>query len=325
MVAPLPVNEAGRLRTLDRYAILDTPPEASFDRITRMASTVFGAPIALVSLIDADRQWFKSRQGLDAEETPREQAFCAHAILEAEPFVVEDATTDARFIDNPLVTGAPDIRFYAGAPLTAPDGHNLGTLCVIDRAPRSFGAEQRRLLADFAAMVVDELELRRLASVDALTGTALRGHFMHIGERELRRAARYGHALSALMLDIDHFKRVNDNHGHAAGDAVLRAVADTAAATLREQDVLGRIGGEEFAVLLPETGGDMARLAAERLRAAVAERPVEVVAARIAVTASIGVATWHGGDDTLDALLARADAALYVAKDGGRNRVEATD
>ncbi|MGE0256085.1 MAG: GGDEF domain-containing protein [Alphaproteobacteria bacterium] len=322
MAAPIPHDEADRQAALDRYAVLDTPPEASFDRITRLASMAFGAPIALVSLIDRDRQWFKSRQGLAAEETPREHAFCAHAILDSEPLVVEDATEDVRFADNPLVTGAPDIRFYAGAPLTAPDGHNLGTLCVIDRQPRRFDDGQRRMLADLAAMVVDELELRRLASVDALTGTILRGHFMHLGTAEVRRAHRYGRPLSVLVFDVDHFKRVNDNHGHAAGDAVLRAISSSARDILREQDVLGRTGGEEFAVLLPDTDKDAARQAAERLRRAIAAAPVDVVAARIAVTVSVGVTSLSGAEDALDAMLARADAALYRAKASGRDRVE---
>ena len=158
--APIPENEARRLERLDLYRILDTPPEDAFDRITRIVAETIGVPIALVSLIDRDRQWFKSKYGLDAPETPRQIAFCAHAILGDETFVVEDASKDTRFSDNPLVVSDPSIRFYAGAPLKTSEGLNLGTLCAIDRRPRQLSASHRQLLEDLAHLVVDEMELR---------------------------------------------------------------------------------------------------------------------------------------------------------------------
>ena len=158
---PISNDEADRLAALESYDILDSGPEESFDRITRMAGRLLDVPICLVSLIDKDRQWFKSRQGLDATETPRDLAFCAHAIQCEEVMVVPNALEDARFRDNPLVTGDPCIRFYAGAPLTTRSGHNLGTLCAIDRHPREMTADEQQLLDDLAHMVVDELELRK--------------------------------------------------------------------------------------------------------------------------------------------------------------------
>ncbi len=160
MPAPIPADEQARLARLRAYAILDTPPEETFDRITRMAATILGTPIALVSLVDESRQWFKSRVGLEAPETPRDVAFCAHTILERGTMIVTDATQDPRFSANPLVSGAPEIRFYAGAPLKSADGHCLGTLCAIDRVPRQLTQTQIRLLEDLAALVMEELELR---------------------------------------------------------------------------------------------------------------------------------------------------------------------
>ncbi|NNC65016.1 MAG: GAF domain-containing protein, partial [Gammaproteobacteria bacterium] len=131
--APTPIGETVRLCSLQNLKVLDTLPEERFDRITRLVARVFDVPIALVSLVDVDRQWFKSRHGLDADETPREISFCGHAILEEKTFVVHDAAKDERFVDNPLVTGGPKIRFYAGHPVHSPQGTRIGTLCLIDR------------------------------------------------------------------------------------------------------------------------------------------------------------------------------------------------
>ncbi len=162
--APTPPDETARLAALGRYAILDTPEEVAFDRITRLVSGIFQVPIATVTLVDEKRQWFKACVGLNTSGTGRDVAFCAHAILQNEVLIVPDAREDARFRDNPLVTGAPHIRFYAGAPLITAEGFKLGTVCVIDTVPRDFSAAEAAMLADFAAIVTDEMELR-LATV----------------------------------------------------------------------------------------------------------------------------------------------------------------
>ncbi|HBS05950.1 MAG TPA: hypothetical protein DEA96_13360 [Leptospiraceae bacterium] len=159
--APLPVDEEDRLKDLYSYEILDTEFEEAFDRITELASRITGAPIALVSLLDEKRQWFKSNRGLRSNETPREQAFCGHAILQDEIFVVEDATADHRFSSNPLVTGDPGLRFYGGYPLKSPSGHKLGTLCVLDLQPRELPPAQAEALKLLADQVVSLLELRK--------------------------------------------------------------------------------------------------------------------------------------------------------------------
>ncbi len=156
--------EARRLGALADYAILDTGPEACYDDIALIASQICGTPIALISLVDANRQWFKARQGMERTETPRDDAFCAHTILSPETFIVPDAQADPRFVNNPLVTGAPFIRFYAGAPLITPSGHEVGALCVIDRAPRQLSAEQIAALEALSRQVVALLELRRVSS-----------------------------------------------------------------------------------------------------------------------------------------------------------------
>jgi GAF domain-containing protein len=159
--SPVPANEARRLKVLWQYEVLDTVPEELFDDLTELASTICEAPIALISLVDESRQWFKSKVGLSVSETSRDVSFCAHAILQPDLFIVPDATQDDRFKHNPLVTAEPRIRFYAGAPLITPDGHALGTLCVLDKEPRNLANSQQKALRVLARLVVTQLELRR--------------------------------------------------------------------------------------------------------------------------------------------------------------------
>ena len=163
MSASLPKKEIQRLKVLWQYDILDTVPEEVFDDLTDLAAKICNAPIALISLIDEHRQWFKSKVGLSAKETSRDVSFCAHAIRQTGLFIIPDATKDKRFAKNPLVISDPKIRFYAGAPLITPDGHALGTLCVIDKVPRTLRPEQQQALRVLARHVMSQLELRRHA------------------------------------------------------------------------------------------------------------------------------------------------------------------
>ena len=161
MAVPIPINEPDRLEALKRYRVLDSGSERAFDDIVELASFICGVPIALISLLDEERQWFKAKVGLEVAETPRSQAFCAHTILGSNSMVVEDARQDSRFASNPLVTGAPHIRFYAGTPLMTPDGQALGSLCIIDRFPRKLSGDQRNALEALGRQVSLLLEFRR--------------------------------------------------------------------------------------------------------------------------------------------------------------------
>jgi PAS domain S-box-containing protein len=195
-----PPDEQARLAALTALGILDTEPEERFDRITRIATRLFQVPICLISLVDEDRQWFKSRQGLDATETPRDISFCAHTILDSEPLVVEDTLADPRFRDNPLVVGDPRIRFYAGHPLCAMNGSRVGTLCLADRRPRHFDESEIALLADLSAMVESELNSIQLAELQ---------REMHTAQEELKRFFSLSLDMLCIATFDGYFKKLN--------------------------------------------------------------------------------------------------------------------
>lgn len=316
-------DEPARLAALQRLSVLDTAPEEPFENVVALIRTVLGVPMAAVSLVDGQRQWFKARSGFEAAETPRSASFCTHTIAQADPLVVPDATCDARFADSPLVSGDPNIRSYAGVPLRTPDGYNVGSLCALDTQAREFSPAEIAILDKFARIVVDELELRRIAGRDQLTGALTRRGFVESASQEVERFRRYGRPASLAMIDIDHFKSINDTYGHPAGDAVLRQVAAVLEAAKRPNDVLGRLGGEEFAMLMPETGPEQALAAAERFRGAIASARFEIGSGTpLMVTASFGVAVLDGALPDAECWFAAADVPLYAAKRGGRNRCE---
>jgi diguanylate cyclase (GGDEF)-like protein len=313
-------DETGRLAALARYDILDTAAEGAFDRITELVRTVLGVPMSAVSLIDGHRQWLKSHPGIAVSETPREIAFCDHAIRGRGALVVADATLDDRFRENPLVTGDPAIAAYAGVPLETPDGYNIGTLCAIDTRPRVFDPTQIAILKSLAAIVVEQLELRNRAERDALTGALTRRAFLGELDKKIALHHRSHRPAALVMFDIDHFKAVNDTHGHAAGDTVLCAVARACGTDRGPADPLGRLGGEEFGLLLAETTEAAALQVANRLCRAMREM---VIAHEppLQITVSFGVAALCPVRATSDLWLAAADAALYEAKRTGRDRV----
>ena len=351
---PLPSDEVARQSALERYQILDSPPERFYDDAATLAAAICGTPIAMVSLIDNERQWYKSKVGVDTTETHRKDAFCAHAIMTPDlPLVVNDALIDERFKDSDLVTSNPHIRFYAGAPLVTPEGHALGTLCVIDTVPReitedqltalealsrtvSAHLEQGRHIADLERLMLEkdahleELEehsqaleaastkYKEESLIDPVTGGPNRRACELRLEEEHQRTHRYGAPYALLMIDIDNFKDVNDLHGHSKGDDVLATTCKLVRKCLRPNDFVGRLGGDEFVAVLPRTSARGAQVIAERMRRAIYNASWDTA---FPVTISIGIACWKGANDTSDLILARSDEALYLAKSAGRNAV----
>ena len=322
MITEVTVEEL-RLRKLQQYNVLDTEREEAFDRITRLVTALLNVPIAAVTLVDRDRQWFKSQEGLKVNETPRDQSFCAHAMIGSGPMVINDAYLDPRFANNPLVTGDPDIRFYVGVPLRAADGTPLGALCAIDTRPRQIDPRELEALNDLANLTIEQLELRLMATMDGLTGAMRRVAFLSLAFRDLALAQRQRTALSCVMLDADHFKKTNDEFGHAVGDEILVQIVAACKRELRRSDIIGRMGGEEFCVFLPGTDLTAAIDVAGRLRKAIAKISVAAPGNRSArITASIGVAERAPSDVAPQDMMSRADEALYAAKKAGRNRVK---
>lgn len=448
-------DERERLQALESYEVLDSPEETAFDDLVRLAAKICETPVALVSLVDRDRQWFKARFGIEARETPREHAICARTILQSpEPLVVEDTLEDPNFRGHPLVHADPPLRFYAGVPLVTRGGYALGALCVTDRVPRRLRADQMQGLQTLAHEVMSQLELRQKTlamdrlvqqyqaimdtlvegvflrdargrllaynpSVERLLGTSLAssigrdafeqvefvgedghplapddlpsletlrtGHGSHgvvlgvrveggirwlqantcplfepgcdspagvvvsfwdLSERKrledqlreeathdgltglpnrralearlpqaMAAAARHGHPLSLCACDLDHFKALNDSHGHAAGDSALRAFARAMRRELRTEDLPARLGGDEFCILFEGIASDQATQSVERIRQSFAASDAGQV------TATFGLADWRLGLDPA-AFQAQADEALYRAKAQGRDCVQ---
>jgi diguanylate cyclase (GGDEF)-like protein len=310
-------NRLAALRALD---ILDSPREPAFDRISDLIRLVFGVDIGLVTLIDAHRQWYKASVGMTNSEQALDSAFCRFTLEAGETVIVNDATEDARFANHEKVLGEPYIRFYAGTPIVTNKGQIVGTICAVDTKKRTFGEREMEILRHLAALVMQGLELRQEAITDALTGASSRRSFKEEAKKHISLSIRNNAPLSCITLDIDHFKRINDTHGHAAGDQVLTGVVKALKDTLRQSDIIGRLGGEEFAVLLPQTEEATAMDVAERLRQVIKTLRFPNSHPPISVSSSFGVASLVPGDD-IDALIARSDGALYTAKRTGRDRV----
>jgi diguanylate cyclase (GGDEF)-like protein len=288
--------------------------EERFDRIARITQRLFDVPISLVSIVDENRQWFKSHLGLDVRETPREVSFCGHAILGEEIFVVEDSLKDERFRDNPLVTGEPKIRFYAGCPIRDSKGLPLGTLCILDNKPRKLSAADLDIFSDLARLVELEIAGLYLATLDELTNISNRRGFLMLAEHGLKLCTRKNIPASLIFLDLDKFKPINDEFGHAEGDAALKNFAEQLKIRLRSSDVFARIGGDEFAALLTNTSSLAATGVIERFNELLGEFNREEDRG-YNLEFSFGVVDFNPQKhSTVEKLLADGDLMMYDSK-----------
>ena len=318
-------EETRRLTALHALNILDSEREERFDRLTRLAQRVFKTQAAQVNLLDRDRVWFKSSLGMDGGEAERSTSFCGHTILEPGTTVVGDATSDERFADNPYVNGDPNIRFYAGHPITAPGGEPIGTFCVFDDTPRDTAEFDEETLRELAAMAEAEIASLSLAIGDELTGLSNRRGFEMLGERLLEAARRVGLPVTAVYADLDNMKPINDRFGHDAGDRALIETATILGSVLRNSDLLARLGGDEFCAVLAGAEAREAAVAAARIEEALRARNA-ASAEPFELAISVGMAEADPGK-TVDLwdLTAAADAAMLAAKrakKAGRNGAE---
>ncbi len=307
---PIPANERERLQTLRDLDLLDTLPEERFDRITRIARQLFSVPIALVSLVDDDRQWFKSRQGLDATETPRDISFCGHAIIDKEPLIVTNALEDERFADNPLVCSAPDIRFYAGCPITAPNGSRIGTLCLIDQEPRPFSDDDSARLKELAMMVEDELTTLSQVTVDRVTGLSNRNGFLEIAGHLLPLCQRKEQPATLWMFQVQNLLDIESNAGKEEADATAIEFADVLKNGFRESDVVARLSFDTFAVLLAGSSLKDTRQARKLLDEVMGERNAQQPTDRSLTLVSFAAAYEASSHDNALNLLRDAEAGL---------------
>ena len=317
---PVPDDEPARLAALRTFGVLDQPRQGDLDAAARLAAYVCGTRTAVINLIDADRQWQAAAHGTEPVEVPRGDAMCQHTVLGTEVVYTPDASAEALFVDNPFVTGrTATVRLYASAPLLTRDGHAVGTVCAFDERPGSLDSVQLGLLRDVAAQVMALFEMRRMAAV--LTRAATRDPLTGLGNRRaveaaihaaIARAERGLGTPSVVMADLDQFKAVNDELGHAVGDAVLVSAAQRLSATARSVDTVARLGGDEFVVLLEHTGGPGATAALSRLRGCLDGGWSEVTGGH-EVGAALGITTYRAGD-SVATLLARADAEMYADK-----------
>jgi diguanylate cyclase (GGDEF)-like protein len=316
-------DEEGRLAALRRYELTDPAVDEPIGRVIELVQQILDVPLAMVALVGHDRRWVRASGGMRAEAMPLPAGFGEETIRSYHALSVADTHDDWRFAINPLVTGAPAVRSYLGVPLSSPDGYNVAVLCAFDTRVREFTEQQADILRKLGEIVVEQFDLQQIAKQDAMTGALTRRGFLAEVEREFLRATRYERPSALAMIDVDNFRAINDRYGHPAGDAVLIAIADACMPTMRKSDIFGRVGGEEFGLLLPETDAPSAMDAAERIRGIIEQTLVESAGNAIRATVSIGVAPIPAAGEGASTWLSEADIALYEAKQFGRNRVVA--
>jgi diguanylate cyclase (GGDEF)-like protein len=338
-IQPVPPDEDQRLARLQSLGLVYSPAEERFDRITRLTQRFFGVPVALITLMAEQCNWFKSAQGTSVDQQPREMSFCSHAIMGTDIFTIPDTLLDPAFADNPLVKGQPFIRFYAGHPVMY-RGSPMGALCIIDVVPRQLLSSDRESLSSLAKWVEGELRLtgaaveqtellmeleeaKRRSLIDPLTKLWNRHGMDMLAEREMKGAERLRQPVSVMMIDVDYFKQINDRFGHPAGDIVLREVAQRIRSAVRPSDVVVRYGGDEFFVLARDCPDKLAAVIGERILSRVKDEPVRSNDDRLDISVTIGITTSHSAlASQTSGLIKRADEALYDAKTAGRGCVK---
>ena len=322
------VNEAARLEALYQYSIVGTESDDKFDDLIRLASQICRTPIAVISFVDKDCVWFKSRLGLKMEEIPREVAFCTDTILRKAFFTVNNAQEDPRFKTSPLVSSNPYVRFYAGAPLITPSGHALGTVCVMDSVPRTLTQEQQDSLGILARQVVLLLEERRgrpnvaLSHHDSVTNLPNQELFKDRLQQALALSRRNEQMLGVMLVSLDRFKTIHDTLGYVTADQLLREVAERVTECVRDSDTVARFGSDEFALLLTELNRaeDAAKIA-QNIKTALSPA-FEFDNQELFVTTSIGISLFpYDAKDTVT-LLKNAGTALSRAKEQDGNNYE---
>lgn len=311
------IEEHQRVAALQALDILSAPREPALDRIVHMVRSEFGARHAGIMLIDHSTAVFAARSNISLKSVPRKEAFCNITIQNDAPLIIRDALSDPRIIDQPPAKSG--IRSYAGIPLRTRAGYCIGSLCVFDTELLRFPATKIRKMRELALLAMDCIELRRLSVQDHLTGALNRRGFMSELEREMRKQLRKPHRpLTLALMDLDHFKQINDRFGHPAGDQVLQAVAELATELGSPVHLIGRLGGEEFGILMPDHDEDSAFGVIERLRLAIEQFRLPNLP-DLRVTASFGLTETDGKAMDISSLMASADSALYHAKAGSRN------
>ncbi|HQU16105.1 MAG: GGDEF domain-containing protein [Gammaproteobacteria bacterium] len=334
----IPEDEQARLLLLDALGSIYSPAEERFDRITRLACQVLNVPIALVSLITARCQWFKSAQGLAASETSREISFCGHTILGADSFVVPDTLLDPDFADNPLVSGEPHIRFYAGHPLRY-EGSNVGTLCIIGRVPRRLTPSESETLRNLAEWAENELkvaalseaqaqlisvldEARRAALIDSPTRSWNRQAMDELLPVEVEHCRVRNVPISVVMVEVGNLKTITGRYGPGVTDWALREVAQRIRSSIRPQDLIGRFADDQFLIFLGNCTEDTVMLTANRILSRVCGEPVTADGVSLDLALAIGASTMALSPEAdLSRLFQLTGAALSEAQAAGRNCV----
>ncbi len=348
----IPANESERIHALQASHLLDSEYEAIFDNLTALVSRIFDVPIVAISLVDADRQWFKSIFGLNVCQTGRDVSFCGHVVADNNPLIVENTAQDARFADNPLVTEGPGIVFYAGVPLRFTENktrYTIGTLCIIDTTPRRLDAEQLKILKSFAYQVESLIEmrvpclkfeslrddlaadnvtfdviqdnlkkLRSLSDTDPLTNLPNRRsleRFVQTAWQQDKRKAN----IALMLIDLDGFKAVNDQFGHSDGDKLLVSVANHLKMLVRKNnDYIARYGGDEFVLVVFNLEKPALAVLLEKLKSAFRIKNNKLSS----ITISIGAVLTANKELSCQDLIQLADEQLYNAKNSGKNRFE---